>query len=144
MERRQDIVLGIVMAVVGFAAAAIGRSYSGASGIYPTVLGLTIAFLALGIAAAAVFRSADAERPIIDEPRAFATATLAGALYIGAVPLLGFFTSSAVLTAILPAALGLRRPVMILATTVIFIAIVYVLFILVLERPLPREFFQAD
>jgi hypothetical protein len=64
--------------------------------------------------------------------------------YLILVPVIGFFTSSAFLVLVLPPALGLRRPILISGTAATFIMLVYVLFTFVLERPLPRELWQAS
>ena len=56
---------------------------------------------------------------------------------------LGFYTASALVVLALPLALGFRQPVFLALTTAVFIAIVWVVFSIVLEKPLPAEFWQT-
>jgi len=143
MERTQDIVTGLAMAGLGLAAATIATGYSGASGYYPLALGGVLAILGSGIALRAMLLGKDDTRPLADGPARLAATIVLMAAYLALVPVLGFFTASTLITLVLPVALGLRRPILLGATTVVFIATVYALFTFVLARPLPAEFWQA-
>ncbi len=139
MERQQDIVLGALFVVLGIAAAWGARAYSGASGTYPLVLGLLLAFTGAIVALKALRATSSVKRILIEAPARLYTTMAIGVLYVGLVVPLGFYTASFLLMLILPAALGFRRHVYALTVGVIFVAIVYLVFSVFLERPLPRE-----
>ena len=69
-------------------------------------------------------------------PRAALTLGLA-ALYLVLVPVLGFYLASALLVMVVPLCLGFRRPLYSLVSTGVFIGIVWLVFSVVLEKPLP-------
>lgn len=135
--------MGLVFAALGIATASIASGYPGASGLYPAALGGALAVLGFANVVKAARASSNVKRSLADNPTALAVTVVAASAYLVLVPVIGFFTSSALLVLILPVALGLRRPVLLVSTAVIFVLIVYVLFTLVLERPLPPEFWQA-
>lgn len=139
MERRQDTVLGAVFAVLGLSAAMKAAEYSGATGTYPMTLGLVMAALGLLVAGKAWLRGPGDARPLTRHAgRAVLTMTL-GAGYVALVPLLGFYTASALVVIVLPAALGFRRPIYLAVTALVFVAVVWMVFSLALEKPLPDE-----
>jgi dolichyl-phosphate-mannose--protein O-mannosyl transferase len=82
------------------------------------------------------------DRPLVDSPRNFFIAITFGFFFLLLVTLIGFYTSSLLVLLTLPIALGFRRAVPLVLSATLFIVFLYVLFSLVLERPLPREFFQ--
>ena len=139
MEARQDIVLGLGFASLGIAAAWMARGYAGASGAYPMVLGLVLALLGVIVAARAVRPTFGQARSLCDAPARLITAVVISALYVAAVTQLGFYTSSFLVMLAMPAALGFRRGLYALATAVVFVAIVFLVFSVLLENPLPRE-----
>ena len=57
----------------------------------------------------------------------------------GLIPLLGFFTTFALAIPGTAYALGYRRPRGLAIATIAFVGLLYVVFVLVLERPLPPE-----
>ena len=68
----------------------------------------------------------------------------AGALALAvAIPTLGFFTSFAFLVPGIAWATGYRRPRGLAVGTLIFIGVLYAVFVLILNRPLPVEVWQA-
>ena len=91
------------------------------------------------IALRAGLRGSTAKRRIVDSPRQFLITLVAGAGYLALVSRLGFYTVSALLVITLPTALGLRRMLYLVVVTAAFIALVWAIFSLVLEKPLPRE-----
>ncbi len=136
-ERRQDIILGGVFAATGLSAAYIAAGYRGASGIYPMSLGYVIAILGAIVAIKAMLRGSSEPREIIrNAPQAFLTVGI-GAIYLALVPILGFYIASALLVLALPAALGFRRLLFTFVTAAIFVGIVWVIFSVILEKPLP-------
>ncbi|MCR9087285.1 MAG: tripartite tricarboxylate transporter TctB family protein [Rhodobacteraceae bacterium] len=139
MERRQDIVLGAVFTALGIAAAWMATSYSGAGGLYPMVLGVILTLLGAVVAARAIRSGADKERVLIGAPVKMVTAIAAGALYVALVVPLGFYTASFLLMLFLPIALGFRQGLYALIVAVVFMGLVYLVFSVLLEKPLPRE-----
>lgn len=139
MERRQDIALGAIFVALGIAAAFGATAYQGAGGIYPLVLGILLAALGFLVAIRAIRSRGSAERILIEAPVKLWTAVAAGALYIALVVPLGFYTASLLLMLAMPFALGFRRFAYALSVGIIFIAIVYGVFSVLLEKPLPRE-----
>ncbi len=143
MERRQDIVLGAIFAALGLFAAAKATAYSGASGTYPMVLGLVLAAFGVIVAAKAALRGRATPRPLTEHTGRVAVTVIVGAGYLALVPLLGFYTASALVVLALPVALGFRQSVYLAVTAALFVAIVWTVFSIVLEKPLPTEFWQT-
>lgn len=139
MERQQDIALGAIFMALGLAAAWGAGAYTGASGNYPRVLGLLLALTGAVVAIKALRCRLSIERVLIDAPVKLYTAIAVAVIYVALVVPLGFYTSSFLLMFALPLALGFRRHIYALAVGAIFTAIVYLVFSVLLERPLPRE-----
>lgn len=140
----QDRVAGICFAAMGAAAIYWSFDYTGASGLYPRMLGITIVVLGILMALRSM-RQANkpaTHRVVVDSPRNFFIVLAFVFVYLVLVPLIGFYTSSLLVLLALPIGLGFRRAVPLIFSTALFIVFLYVLFTLVLERPLPREFFQ--
>lgn len=141
--RRQDIFIGSVFAALGLAAAFKAASYSGASGAYPMALGLAMAALAGLVAIKAALHGRPEPRPLVDNGARAVLTILLGAAYLALVPVLGFYLASALIALALPLALGLRRPVYSAITALVFIATVWAVFSIVLEKPLPSGFWSS-
>ena len=139
MERQQDIALGAIFLALGLAAAWGAGAYTGASGNYPRVLGLLLALTGAVVALRALRSTIPVERVLIDAPVKLYTAIAVAVVYMALVVPLGFYTSSFLLMLALPLALGFRRLVYALTVGAIFTVIVYMVFSVLLERPLPRE-----
>lgn len=139
MERRQDIVLGTLFMGIGVAAAWMATSYRGAGGTYPMVLGIVLTLFGAAVALKAVRAGSSRERSLVDAPVKLMTAVAAAALYVALVVPLGFYTASFVLMLALPIALGYRRWLYALIVAGVFISVVYLVFSVLLEKPLPRE-----
>jgi len=139
MERRQDITTGLAFALLGAAVWWLAQAYRGATGTYPAVLGAVLAGLGLVVAGRAWLRGRATPRPLVDNPLALALTVGIAALYIWAVTRIGFFTASAALMLTLPPVLGLRRLRLTLLATALFVAGVYAVFTLVLQKPLPPD-----
>jgi putative tricarboxylic transport membrane protein len=138
-EQRQDLLLGAVFAVTGAAAAFKAAAYPGASGGYPMALGVILAVLGAIVALKALREHYLNERPLTENTPRMVLTLVCGALYLALVPVLGFYTASALVVIALPIALGFRQPVYLGAVTVVFIGIVWSVFSLLLEKPLPAE-----
>lgn len=139
MEKRQDIVLGLLFAGLGIAAAWMARDYAGASGNYPMVLGLILALLGGAVALRALRSGRREVRVLIDAPDKMISAAVISILYVALVVPLGFYTASFLLVLALPLALGFRKPGYALAVAATFMALIYLVFSVLLEKPLPRE-----
>lgn len=139
MEKRQDIVTGLLFAGVGISAAWMATGYKGASGIYPMTLGLILTLLGALVALRAVRSGRTDPRALIEAPTQMITATVVAVLYLVAVVPLGFYTASFFVMLAMPFALGFRKPVFALIVALVFIALVYLVFTVLLEKPLPRE-----
>lgn len=139
MKRRQDMVLGALFALLGLAAAWRAGSYTGATGGYPMVLGLCLATCGTVVFGRGAIASTDGTRQLFDDPKALLIVAIATTLYIALIVPLGFFTTSALLMLGLPVALGLRRPIFIVVTGALFLGMVWAIFTLLLEKPLPKE-----
>jgi putative tricarboxylic transport membrane protein len=143
MERRQDLSVGLIFALIGLAAAWLGRSYSGAGGTYPMALGLALALFGAIIAARALRSAPGIARTRTAAPHSLAVAVIVAAGYVALVMPLGFFTASAALMLVMPLALGFRRPVYLAVMAAVFMALVWLVFAVVLEKPLPAEFWSS-
>ncbi|EAQ26105.1 MULTISPECIES: tripartite tricarboxylate transporter TctB family protein [unclassified Roseovarius] len=143
MEKRQDLLTGLIFTGLGLAAAWMARSYSGAGGTYPMVLGLALAIFGGVIALRSVRAKVNAVRPLSEAPRNLFLATVVATGYIALVMPLGFFTASVLLMLVMPVVLGFRQPVYLVLMALVFMALVWVVFSAVLEKPLPPEFWST-
>ena len=139
MERQQDLILGALFVAFGLAAAWGATAYSGASGTYPMVLGLLLTSTGALVMMRAARASGIEKRILISAPTKLFITIAVGIAYIALVVPLGFYTASFLLMLLLPTALGFRRPVYALSVGAIFTTIVYLVFSVFLERPMPRE-----
>ena len=98
-----------------------------------------MALLGLMIALRAINPPIQVERDLLPEPKRFAIAAIISVAYVGLVVPLGFYTASALLMLLLPFALGCNRPVYLAAMAIVFIALVFTVFTVVLKKPLPAE-----
>lgn len=133
------MVLGALFALLGLVAAWRANSYAGATGAYPMALGLCLALSGAVIFGRAAITSTDEARQLFDDPKALVIVSIATTLYIALIVPVGFFTTSALLMLGLPVALGLRRPLFIVVTGALFLGLVWAVFTLLLEKPLPKE-----
>ncbi|WP_142850019.1 tripartite tricarboxylate transporter TctB family protein [Telmatospirillum sp. J64-1] len=146
MMQSRDVTAGIVFLGLGVGAAMMGKDYVGGAGALPTAIGSIMALLG-AILALRGLRSRPAgdapAKPLFTSLPLFAVTAAICVVYVMALPSLGFFTSSALFVPVLALALGFRRPLYLAGATVIFLVLLYAVFILLLRRPLPAEFFMA-
>lgn len=143
MESRQDIALGLLFTGLGLVTAVLARSYSGASGVYPLVLGVAMALLGVAIAARAFATSSKNERVLVPEPTKLILTVVACLLYVALIVPLGFYTASVLLMLLLPLTLGFRQPLYLGLMALGFMVLVYIVFSVVLEKPLPAEIWSG-
>lgn len=63
------------------------------------------------------------------------------AAYVASVGVVGFFTATAVYMPLIAWLLGLRKLVHSITVTTVFLFAIYIVFVLMFERPMPREVF---
>lgn len=81
--------------------------------------------------------------PFSENPRNLAAFVFCLAGYVWLIDILGYFTSTALFMVATSVTLGFRKPKALVAAVVGFVGFVYVIFVVVFQRPLPIEFFQA-
>jgi hypothetical protein len=143
METRQDIVLGLIFISLGLATAWMATGYTGASGAYPMVLGLFLTLLGGTVVVKAARSGSTQTRVLVNAPVKLITAVAISTIYVAAVVPLGFYTASFLLMLAMPLGLGFRRGVYALMMAAGFVAVVYLVFTVLLEKPLPREAFLS-
>jgi putative tricarboxylic transport membrane protein len=143
MEKRQDLLLGLLFVTIGLVAAWMARSYSGAGGTYPMVLGLTLTLLG-GLVSLRALRRAAVKRELMTAPANLFIGLVVATGYVALVVPLGFYTASIILMLAMPAALGFRQPIYLILMMAVFIVIVWLVFSIVLEKPLPPEFWSSS
>lgn len=139
MQTRQDIVLGLIFVSLGLAAAWMARGYTGAGGTYPMVLGLVLTLLGGTVAGKAARSGSTRTRVLVEAPVKLISAAVIATIYVAAVVPFGFYTASFLLMLVMPLGLGFRRGIYALVMAVVFTAVVYLVFTVLLEKPLPRE-----
>ena len=67
------------------------------------------------------------------------TAVIVATIYVAAVVPFGFYTASLLMMLAMPLALGFRQIVYAGGVAAVFMGLVYMVFSVLLEKPLPRE-----
>ncbi len=138
---KETVTAFVLLAVAVYAWVEAG-SFAEEARVFPRMIAGAMAVLSLVMLARSFFAG--------DEDRAtrffksFPTFLLCLALifgYIYSTGLLGYFTASAIFIPAFALLLGLRRPVVVVASTVCFIVVVHLVFVEAFDRPLPVEFF---
>lgn len=80
----------------------------------------------------------------MENPRNFAVFSACLVAYIILIDTIGYFTSSALFVIGASLLLGYRRPLVVVSTAAAFVLFIYVVFVVIFERPLPLEFFQPQ
>jgi len=139
---KESVTALVLLALAGFAWIDT-ISLAGEARVFPRAVATIMGILATLMLARAVFKGAGAE----DKPffKSFGTFLVCLALifgYIFCTEAIGYFSASVVFVPAFALLLGLRKPLVIVLTTVIFIIAVHLVFVEAFDRPLPREFFQ--
>ncbi len=117
-------------------------SFAEEARVFPRLVAAIMGVLAAAMLARSFFASeADRERSFFKSFRYFLLCLALIAGYVYSTSLLGYFTASAVFIPAFALLLGLRRPVVIIASTVGFVVLAHLVFVEAFERPLPTEFF---
>lgn len=135
--------LGVLFGALGIATAWLSTSYSGASGLYPLVLGLIMLALGVIIVVRALRRTEHRARELITAPINLVLTIGVFTVYVALIIPVGFYTASLILILLLPVVLGFRRPLYLGIMAILFVCLLFVLFSLVLEKPLPAEFWSS-
>jgi len=108
--------------------------------MFPYLILGTMSLLAVLLFARS-FTLPDGQRssPVIADKAKFTLFIGTTAVYAAGVPLLGFFTSSAIYMPVAAYLVGLRRHRINLLVTVIFLVATYLVFVTLFSRPLPAE-----
>nr|WP_163503770.1 tripartite tricarboxylate transporter TctB family protein [Halomonas socia] len=147
---RRDVVSSLITGVLAVSVFYYGTTLRGDSGMFPMLIGAVMLFgsLGLGLKALMILRhrlwTAPRKQWQREDWLALRQISIAAAgllLYALLVRPLGFFSSTALMMLALPHALGYRHLLGIAINAVVVLAMLYLIFIGVFERPLPREFF---
>lgn len=147
-KARLDLVGGVLFGALAIAVILGGSRLPGDSGLFPMGIGALLLFGSLGLGAKAIRAGG------LSLPRSGALAQLdqgalarglvaaaALAAYALALRPLGYFTATFLVLLLLPPALGYRRPVWILVNAIATTALLWLVFVGLFDRPLPREIF---
>ena len=139
----QDRVLAVIIIVVtGVFWAESANVAADEARLFPRMILIALFILSV-LLAARTFTTSKADRAdaIVTSYRAFALFVFSSTVYVASVSALGFFTASAIYMPVVAYLLGLRRNLMNLVVTLIFLLAAYFVFVIVFARPLPREIF---
>ena len=103
------------------------------------VLGLVLTLLGGAVAVKAARSPRNEVRPLVDAPSKMFTAALVATIYVALVVPFGFYTASILLMLVMPLALGFRQIGYAAVVAAVFMSLVYLVFSVLLEKPLPRE-----
>lgn len=111
---------------------------SGGAGIFPRLIVYVLAFFSLVYLVRSI-AVARAGTQVFEDIGIFLILLVASVIYINCVTYVGYVTSSLIFIPLMAWMIGFRRPLYILAVTLIYMASVYLLFEVVFGRPLPSE-----
>ncbi|WP_234247181.1 tripartite tricarboxylate transporter TctB family protein [Billgrantia desiderata] len=156
----RDLFSGIAFLIIGASTVWMGKDFFADAAYVPIGAGALMGAFSLPLiwrgvksilAARAMTASTGAHRTephsvpaLVDHPARFATTLGCCLVYYAALPIVGFYTTSALFISLLAVLLGERRPAVVAGITLGFITLLYALFAVVLKRPLPVEFFLAS
>ena len=143
---KQDLTLSLVLLAIAAGFYFGGLGYPRAAFLFPSYLSPMLGGLALLLGLSALRRK-EAGARFIDWPRYKAPAMLVGlvAAYIGLLPVIGYIPASFLLSAAFFLAMGLPSRKLGLAVAAAASVLVYVLFAILLEVPLPHGvFFEGN
>jgi Trk-type K+ transport system membrane component len=83
------------------------------------------------------------DRLVIEEPRTLLVAISVTIAYLFFVPVIGYFTSSLIYIVALSRLLGFKNYLALIAISVGYVLLTYIVFALLFQLPLPPEFFQT-
>lgn len=134
----RDSIAALLGLVIGGGFIFLSRDL-GAGGMFPRVVAGIMVAASLGLLVKAFFRPSTIAAMNRQEIARVAASVVLTLLYIVAVAKLGFVTASLIFIPATAYTLGLKRHVLILVTTVLFVASVHFLFQAIFGTPLPRD-----
>ena len=154
----RDLFSGIAFLIVGVTTVWMGKGFFADAAYVPIGVGTLMGTFSLPLiwrgmksllAARATTAAGRHTTPhpapaLVDHPARFTTTLGCCLVYYTALPIVGFYTTSALFITLLAVLLGERRPAVVAGITLGFITLLYALFAVVLKRPLPVEFFLAS
>lgn len=146
----RELFSGISFLIVGIAVAWMGKGFYADAAYIPIGTGVLMGLFSLPLilrGAASLLTGQGRGTiavPLVEAPRRFAATLICCLIYYLAMPVVGFYTTSALFVLLLAVVLGERRPWVLTSIALSFIALLYGLFAVVLKRPLPIEFFLAS
>ena len=136
-----DVVLGLSVAILAALGCRTALGYSPDARAFPLLVLVPAVVLGLIIAVRGqlkLYRGGEAP-PLFANARRFGLVTGLIVLVLVGVQYLGFLTTATVAIPVLSFVLGYRRLLPVIATTLAFDAVIYLIFVQVLSRPLPHE-----
>lgn len=141
----RDTVSGTLFLVAGLVTAGLGWDYYADASYVPVGVGIAMSLLALTLIVRCVrSQTNNGSAALLSHAPRFFITLITCVVYFIALPFLGFYTASTLFVLGLALMLGERRPLPLLSILVVFIVLLYMLFALLLKRPLPPEFFLAS
>lgn len=136
------VLAALLIVITGLFWAESAKIAAAEAQMFPRIILIAMGALALMLAARS-WRLDPALRAdaIITAPLQFVFFVLGSVAYVASVGYLGFFTASAVYMPAIAFLLGLRKHLLNLAVTAVFLALTYLVFVVLFSRPLPRELF---
>ena len=142
LNPKSDLVLGIVLTGIGASFAYHATSHSPAVAMMPFGVGVLITIISLGLvlrSTGALLRGASSASNVFETNFVKLTIVLGSAVAFAAfVRHIGFFTSSAIYSLLIPWLLGYRNIKFLVTFVSIFILAMYLIFSLLLKYPLPK------
>jgi NADH:ubiquinone oxidoreductase subunit 3 (subunit A) len=142
MNHRHDIIAGIVLIAVGSVGIFQSSKLPAGAADFPLFVLIALIILAAlmigrGILTARNAAGDSEHTPFIVAPARLAIGVIAMSFYIAGIQFIGFYLTTAIFIPCTALALGLKRIKFIVMATIGFLAFVYVVFGIMLERVLP-------
>lgn len=136
-----DVVLGLSVAVLAALGSYKATSFSSGAEIFPLIVLVPMVIVGLVIAIRGQIKLVKSgDNPVFYAHFGrFISVVLLIVLALVGLNYLGFLTTSAIVIPCISFLLGYRKPLPVAIVTVSFIAVVYIVFIKLLARPLPSE-----
>lgn len=135
----RDPLTGIAIFLLAAGVFLLAGQYNASASLFPQLIAVVIMIAAAGLTLRGFIRPRIGEP--IDTKAAARTALVIGLtiVYVIAVAKLGYMTASLVFIPATAWALGARRPLALVLTTIIFLMLMAWLFLVVFQVPLPRD-----
>ncbi|GGY04039.1 hypothetical protein GCM10007160_34590 [Litchfieldella qijiaojingensis] len=141
----RDTLSGLVFFAIGVTTAWIGSGFYADTAYIPVGVGVLMSVFAVPLMVRGVVgNTMSTSMPLIHHPLRFFVTLACCVLFYFLLPIIGFYTTSTLFVIVMALLLGERRPAVVICVAVVFIALLYGLFAVVLKRPLPVEFFLAS